>query len=379
MGLGSIFDKAFVSLQQKTGRQVGRDVADQAASFATRQRAMDKDLLSLSTGARERLATSGDQALQSAVEQADLAAAKDAAGALQLGGEAQTQAHLQGLYHDTAMAALPGIDPSVDQEIGNAQIAQALKTADPVKDPRITNYVQGVVDRLQTASKARNTFKVNVLNSDEVNAFNAGGGTMVVYTGLMKSMTNEAELAGVIGHEMTHGENRHVVQGIIEGNMQQAGAQAIDQTDKVTKGELTKGISAIKKELSPQQLQDPNFPFQDLNGVVDQGVAQHIQYSESAALAKDALQRAQESEADMGGVHRLAEAGYDPNAMVTAFQRLPKDPPAGPQDIWRDHPRTADRISAIQNAIAQDKLTGTDLGTQRYQQILDLLNGSQTA
>ncbi|HEY9723804.1 MAG TPA: M48 family metalloprotease [Oscillatoriaceae cyanobacterium] len=371
MGLGSIFDKAFVSLQQKSGRQVGKDVA----GFMTRQGSMDKDLLSLSTGARERLATSGDQALQTAVEQADLSAAKDAAGALQLGGEAQTQAHLQSLYHDTAMKALPTIDPSVDQEIGDMQIQRALKTADPVKDPRVTNYVQGVVDRLQSASHARNNFKVNVLNSDEVNAFNAGGGTMVVYTGLLKSMTNEAELAGVIGHEMTHGENRHVVQGIIEGQMQQGGAQAIDQTDNVTKSELTKGISAIKKELSPQQLQDPNFPFKDLNGVVDQGVAQHLQYAESAALAKDALQRAQESEADMGGVHRLAQAGYDPNAMVTAFQRLPKDPPAGPQDIWRDHPRTADRISAIQNAISKDNLSGTDLGSDRYQQILSLLNG----
>lgn len=104
-----------------------------------------------------------------------------------------------------------------------------------LKDPGATNYLQGIINQLlrapQIKYKDRFAYKVTIVNRDDIiNAFCTPGGYIYVYTGLLKSLKDEATLAGILGHEIAHAERRHstnrmtkaygvsLLSGIILGN-----------------------------------------------------------------------------------------------------------------------------------------------------------------
>jgi predicted Zn-dependent protease len=195
--------------------------------------------------------------------------------------------------------------------------AQVDKEAKFVDDPIITEYVNRVGQNVVLHSDAKVPFTIKVIDSDEVNAFALPGGFFYVNKGLILAADNEAELAGVMAHEIAHVAARHAMEN-------EAKMRAIDY------GMLAGMI---------------------LGGPIVSNVLYNGgQFFEGMAFLK--FSRGAEEEADKLGVQYMWAAGYDPGAMATMFEKLEaknKKKPGSIAKMFQDHPAPADRR---QSAIA---------------------------
>jgi predicted Zn-dependent protease len=123
---------------------------------------------------------------------------------------------------------------SKSQDVQFGQQVQAEIAKDPahypvLNNPAIRNYVQSLVNRIITSPNVMNrdfNYTVTIIHDDHtVNAFTLPGGPIYVYTGLMKYVNNEATLAGVLAHEVTHADHRHSTQQMTK----QYGLEAVTQ------------------------------------------------------------------------------------------------------------------------------------------------------
>src|ERR1700758_4373722 len=99
-----------------------------------------------------------------------------------------------------------------DVQLGQEAATQVRKQMTVIKDPVLTSYVNAVGKRLANTPEAQQSgfpFTFEVVADPSINAFALPGGPMFVNTGLLKAVDNEAELAGVMGHEMSHVILRH--------------------------------------------------------------------------------------------------------------------------------------------------------------------------
>ncbi|HET6513080.1 MAG TPA: M48 family metalloprotease, partial [Candidatus Kapabacteria bacterium] len=110
---------------------------------------------------------------------------------------------------------------SKQDDIALGQQVQAEIAANPqeypiLNDPASTQYVQGIVNQILTSPNIKNkgfNYTVTLINDDKtINAFSIPGGPMYVYTGLLKFIDNEATLAGIMAHEITHADERHATE-----------------------------------------------------------------------------------------------------------------------------------------------------------------------
>ncbi|GMU09520.1 M48 family metallopeptidase [Corallococcus caeni] len=209
------------------------------------------------------------------------------------------------------------------------QVKQELETKEHIKyvqDPAVVDYVRSIsAPILSQANKDRSgvKWKVNVIDDPKtVNAFATPGGFLYVYTGLLLAADTEAELAGVMAHEAGHVVGRHSARAMVNAY----GLQAITQ---VALG------------------QNP-------------GTAAQI----AAQLAGGGLQlahgRSEETEADEYGAKYASAAGFDPNGLITFFQKLQKEQGSTPGVLkWLStHPTNEDRISHLRKIIAQNGYKG---------------------
>ncbi len=225
-------------------------------------------------------------------------------------------------------------------------------------DERVRRYVQQVGERLVPYSEASNVhFTFTVLNSDVVNAFALPGGYVYTTRALLALASSEAELAGVLGHEIGHVAAHHTAERYSTAVLSQAGV-SIGAT---LLGVLT-GSSAVSQAAG------------QLGGNV-------------AGVYLASYSRDQESEADMLGVRYLARAGYDDNAMASFLSKLQADsaldaelagrPGTGDEfDIMQTHPRTADRVQAAIEEARKQGLTVANprVGRDDYLQQIDGLS-----
>ena len=210
---------------------------------------------------------------------------------------------------------------SIEKEIAlGKQLAQQIeRTAKIVDDPVIAEYVNRVGQNLVRNSDAKVPFTIKVIDSEEVNAFALPGGFFYVNTGLIKLAQGEAELAGVMAHEIAHVAARH-------------------GTKQASRGQLA---------------QFATIPLIFLGGGWG---AYGAQQAASLAIPMTFLKfsRGFEKESDLLGVQYLYKTGYDPTAMVTFFERLQakeKKKPGTLTKLFRSHPPTGSRIKNIQRAI----------------------------
>ncbi len=178
---------------------------------------------------------------------------------------------------------------STEKEVrlGRELAAEVDRQAKFVDDPVITEYVNRVGQNIVLHSDAKIPFTIKVIDSDEVNAFALPGGFFYVNKGLILVADNEAEVAGVMAHEIAHVCARHAVE---------------NQTKASLLEYLAMGTSIFLGGI-------PGMIYQNTAGLGLLGI--FMKFSRSA-----------EEEADKLGVQYMYAAGYDPSAMATMFEKL---------------------------------------------------------
>ena len=211
---------------------------------------------------------------------------------------------------------------SLEKEIalGKQLAMEVERSAKVIDDPVIAEYVNRVGQNIVRNSDAKVPFTIKVLDSEEVNAFALPGGFFFVNSGLVLKADNEAELAGVMAHEIAHVALRH-------------------GTKQATRGEIAQ-IGMIVASIA--------------TGYGWTGYA--IRQAAGLAIPIGFLQfsKTMEKEADYMGLQYLYKSGYDPTAFVDFFEKIEtmeKKKPGTMAKVFATHPMTDDRIVNSQREI----------------------------
>jgi predicted Zn-dependent protease len=237
------------------------------------------------------------------------------------------------------------VSPSDEAQLGAEEHPKILEEFGGAYQgkPNINAYVTQIGQQVaQNAERKDVTYTFTVLDSDDVNAFALPGGYVYVTRGLVALANNEAELAGVLGHEIGHVNARHTAERM--GQQQRASVLS------------TIGVAAAT-------ILGGDTLGQMASGAAQQGSAVYLgQYSQN-----------QEFEADSLGVRYIAKTGYDPQAMATFLDSLDQDThleakaagnaaAADAYSMTQSHPRTPDRV---QRAIAEANVPVTNPALNR--------------
>jgi predicted Zn-dependent protease len=213
---------------------------------------------------------------------------------------------------------------SLEKEIAlGKQLAQQVERQSKiVNDPVIAEYVNRIGQNLVRNSDAKVPFTIKVIEDPTVNAFALPGGFFFVQTGLILKADNEAELAGVMAHEIAHVAARH-------------------GTRQATRGEIA---------------QLATIPLIFMGGAAAYGIYQASGILIPMGMLK--FSREFESEADYLGLQYMYKTGYDPTAFVDFFEKiqtLEKRKPGTIAKAFSTHPPTDARITKTQQQIADLK------------------------
>lgn len=211
---------------------------------------------------------------------------------------------------------------SLESEValGRQLAANVDRQAKFVDDPMIIEYINRVGQNVVLNSDAKVPFTIKVLDSDDVNAFALPGGFFYVNKGLILAADNEAEIAGVMAHEIAHVAARH-------GTEQESKAQLANFA-MIPLIFMSGGLAAIAYNAA--QIGVP--------------------------LAFLKFSRGAENEADILGAQYMWAAGYDPAYFITFFEKLEKkekDKPGTLSKLFRTHPMTPDRIENVKQLVVR--------------------------
>jgi predicted Zn-dependent protease len=212
---------------------------------------------------------------------------------------------------------------SIEREIGlgrqlASMVDQQMKL---LNDPIVTEYVNRVGQNLVLHSDAQVPFSIKVVVTDEINAFALPGGFFYVNTGLILAADNESELAGVMAHEISHVAARHALENF-------------------TKSQLLSWAATV--------------PLIFLGGGI--GYLGQLGASFGLPLAFFKFSRGAETEADILGAQYAWASGYDPNGLITMFEKLQakkKKEPGTFSKLFMSHPFEGERIKVIKDLIAK--------------------------
>jgi predicted Zn-dependent protease len=204
--------------------------------------------------------------------------------------------------------------------MGKQYSLQVESTVKLVQDPVVTEYVNRLGQNLVRNSDAQVPFTIKVIDSDEINAFALPGGFFYVNSGLILAADEEAELAGVMAHEIAHVAACHAARENTRGNL----------------------------------MNMASIPLIFVGGAI--GYAGY----EAAGLALPMtflhFSRSFEAEADYLGMQYMYKSGYDPQAFISFFEKIQaqeKKKPGTLAKAFSTHPQTPDRIAKSQEEIAQ--------------------------
>lgn len=211
---------------------------------------------------------------------------------------------------------------SLESEIklGREYAQQVEASAKLVQDPVINEYVNRIGQNLVRNSDAQVPFTIKVIDSDEVNAFALPGGFFYVNSGLILAADEEAELAGVMAHEIAHVAAHHYARQMTRAQWARLGT----------------------------------IPLIFVGGGVGYAVYEAAGFGIPLTFMK--FQRNFEAEADYLGLQYMYKSGYDPQAFVSFFEKLEakeKKKPGTLAKAFASHPQTPDRIEKSQEEIGK--------------------------
>jgi len=234
----------------------------------------------------------------------------------------------------TGRSSLNLVDESTMRTMANQQYASFLSTNRPQQGTKDVEMVKRVGSRIATAvqqylaSKGQQDlvagyqWEFNLVNNNEANAWCMPGGKVVVYSGIMPLVQNEAGLAVVMGHEIAHAIARHGNERMSQELAVQAGGEALS-------------VALSSKPAMTQNI------FNAVYGVGSQ-------------LGTLAYSRKQESEADHMGLIFMAMAGYNPNEAANFWQRMAGASNAQKPPVFLStHPSDQNRINQIKQWIPE--------------------------
>jgi len=207
-------------------------------------------------------------------------------------------------------------------KIGKQYAMMVESSARMIQDPVINDYVNRVGQNLVRNSDAKVPFTIRVVDSDDINAFALPGGFFYVNTGLILAADNEAELAGVMAHEISHVVLRHATREMTRENYVQ--------------------LSTI-----------PLMFVINSWGLYE---AANLGLSLALPVTFMKFSRDFEAQADYFGLQYMYKAGYDPQAFIAFFEKvkaLEKEKPGLVSKAFASHPPTPDRILKSQEEMRE--------------------------
>ncbi len=210
---------------------------------------------------------------------------------------------------------------SVEGQInmGRQYAEQIDSSSKLIKDPVITEYINRLGQNLVRNSDSKVPFTIKVIDSDAINAFALPGGFFYVNTGLILAADNEAEVAGVMAHEIAHVAACHIARQQTRGTLAQLATIPLII--------MTPGIGGLAAQEAA-------------------GLALPVTFLK--------FSRGFEAEADYLGVQYMYKSGYDPQSFTAFFEKIEAQEKKKPGTLSRtfdSHPQTPDRVEKSQEEI----------------------------
>lgn len=229
-----------------------------------------------------------------------------------------------------------GLSPQAERRLGEQIMQEVRRDPAYLDDPEVAGYISQLGQRLAShAEGARQSFEFFVIKDSMLNAFALPGGYIGVHTGLIQAARTESELAGVLAHEISHVTQSHLAR--LFGKQGQAQMAVL----------LSMAVAILAARSNPDVAIGAALSGQAA------GIQQQLNFS-----------RDFEREADRLGLNMLEQAGYDTRGMASFFERMlqfgrlyENNAPG----YLRTHPLTTERITDIENRIAQ----------RPYKQVID--------
>jgi predicted Zn-dependent protease len=218
------------------------------------------------------------------------------------------------------------VTPEYELQLGQLGFAEISKTAGPANAPEAAAFVQQLVERMVGKTPGPNfQYRVTILESPDVNAVTPPG-HIIVYTGLLRFVDTEAQLAGVLAHELAHNYGHHSARRLIKayhvGNLGNLVQQAINPQTRTAQ------------------------------------IATQLGTMIGTELWLKAYSRSEEKEADLYGAHLMFNAGYNPTAMSSFFLKLYRTNPRTPPKFLSTHPPSPDRADYVTEYLEAFPLDG---------------------
>lgn len=212
------------------------------------------------------------------------------------------------------------ISPEQERRLGENFIRMVRRYAPVVTDEEVEDYIQKLGHSLGDHADYYGEFDFLVIDNSAINAFAVPGGFVAFHTGLILESRNEAELASVVGHEISHVTQRH-------------GARMIEAASNMSVPAMAAMIGSLLLAVANPQA----------------GAAALMATQAAAQQHQINFTRANEKEADSLGLRLLADAGYDTEKMADFFERMQRasryTDPAYIPEYLRTHPITVNRIA----------------------------------
>lgn len=232
--------------------------------------------------------------------------------------------------------------------IGAGMAKELSKTEKTLTDTLWQQYLNEVGQKIVGVCDRKDiTYHFTVIESDQVNAFAAPGGYVYFYTGLLREMKTESEMAAVMAHEISHVVARH-------------------------------SIKRVQSAMGVALAYDLAFGGKNPGAAIDAAI------NIGLGLAFAGYSRDAEREADRFGIHYMVKAGYNPRGAVAMFETLARIGGAGSTGVFEklasSHPETQERIANAKSQIAQMSPlpAGLASGQSRYETMLKRLPAKKT-